>query len=131
MKTRDITLISVFAALITVCAWISIPAPIAFSLQTFGVFCTLYMLGGKRGFFAVLVYESLGIVGLPVFSGFRGGLGVLLGPGGGFLMGLSLQRLSCGLLKSEYPDCGIALRLLWRYMFSVAYGTEYIWTKAS
>ena len=74
-STKDMTLIAMFAVLMAVCSWISIPTQVPFTLQTFAVFCTLGVLGGKRGFFAVLVYVLLGAVGVPVFAGFTGGIG--------------------------------------------------------
>lgn len=78
-----------FAAVLAVCAWISVPlGDQAVSLQTFAVFLTLGLLGGKMGAVTVLVYLLLGAAGLPVFAGFRGGVGVLLGPTGGYLWGL-------------------------------------------
>ena len=57
------------------------------TLQTFGIFLTLGLLGGKRGTITVLVYLLLGAIGTPVFSGFRGGLGALLGTTGGYIFG--------------------------------------------
>lgn len=81
------------AALIAVCAWITVPAPIPFTMQTFGVFLTLLLLEGAEGPLAVTVYLLLGLMGVPVFSAFRGGLGVLLGPGGGYLVGFWCMAL--------------------------------------
>jgi len=82
---------ALFAALITVCAWISVPiGDIAFTLQTLGIFLALTVLGGKWGSISVLIYLLLGAVGLPVFSGFQGGLGILLGATGGYLWGFAL-----------------------------------------
>lgn len=89
------TLCALFAALLAVCAWISIPvSDIALTMQSFGVFLALLLLGGKWGTLSILVYLLLGAVGLPVFSGFRGGFGALLGVSGGFLWGF----LATGLL---------------------------------
>ena len=90
-STKDMTLIAMFAVLMAVCSWISIPTQVPFTLQTFAVFCTLGVLGGKRGFFAVLVYVLLGAVGVPVFAGFTGGIGVLLGTTGGYILGFILS----------------------------------------
>ncbi len=87
MKTRDLVLIALFAALMALCAWITIPSVVPFTMQTFGVFMAVGLLGGKRGTLAVLVYILLGAVGLPVFSGFGGGLGYLLGKTGGYIIG--------------------------------------------
>lgn len=90
---RDLAFIGLFAVLIAVCSWITIPGAVPFTLQTFGVFCTLGMLGGRRGTCAILVYILLGIVGIPVFSGFTGGIGQLLGMTGGYILGFLLMGL--------------------------------------
>ena len=83
-----------FAALICVCSWISIPVgDIAFTLQTFAVFLALGLLGGKWGTVSVGLYLLLGAVGMPVFSGFRGGIGMLAGVTGGYLWGFLLSCL--------------------------------------
>ncbi len=86
-RTRDIILVGVFAALIAVCSWISIPGPVPFTLQTFAVFLAVALLGGKRGILCVLVYLLLGLIGVPVFAGFGAGPGKLLGLTGGYLLG--------------------------------------------
>ena len=61
--------ISLSAALIAVCSYITIPAPVPFTLQVFGVAFALCFLGGARGTVAVLLYLSLGAIGLPVLAG--------------------------------------------------------------
>lgn len=87
MSTKDLALTGMFAVVIAVCSWISIPTAVPFTLQTFAVFSALGLLGGKRGFFAALVYMLLGAVGLPVFAGFKSGVAVLLGSTGGYIVG--------------------------------------------
>ncbi len=87
MSTKDLALTGMFAVVIAVCSWISIPTAVPFTLQTFAVFSALGLLGGKRGFFAVLVYMLLGAVGLPVFAGFKSGVAVLVGSTGGYIVG--------------------------------------------
>lgn len=89
-QTRDMTYIALFAVVMAVCAWITVPAAIPFTLQTLGVFLAVGVLGGKRGTAAVAIYLLMGAVGLPVFSGFTGGLGRLLHVTGGYLLGLLL-----------------------------------------
>ena len=70
------------------CAWIGISlGHTVFTLQTFGILLALGVLGGKRGTVSILCYLLLGVAGLPVFSGFRGGIGAILGPTGGYLWG--------------------------------------------
>ena len=90
-NVRNMVLCSLFASLMALCAWLSIPIPpIAVTMQTFGILLSLGLLGGKRGICAVLLYLAMGFVGLPVFAAFRGGIGALLDPTGGFLWGFLL-----------------------------------------
>ena len=94
MRTVDMAYIAMFAVEMAVCAWISIPAAVPFTLQTLGVFLAVGMLGGKRGTLAVLIYLLLGAVGMPVFAGFNGGLGYMLGSTGGYIVGFLLSALT-------------------------------------
>ncbi len=87
MKVLDLVYIAIGAALIAICSWISIPTAVPFTLQTFAVFFVLLLLGGERGTIATLVYVLLGAVGVPVFAGFSGGVGVLFGNTGGYIIG--------------------------------------------
>lgn len=93
LKTVELTYIALFAVLIAICSWISIPMAVPFTLQTFAVFLAVGILGGKRGTLAVVIYILLGAVGVPVFSGFKGGFGVLIGPTGGYILGFILSAL--------------------------------------
>ena len=94
MKTRNLVLTGVMAALLAVCAWISIPTAVPFTLQTMGVFLAVGILGGRLGTMAVGVYLLLGAAGLPVFSHFTGGIGALTGATGGYLLGFLLIALA-------------------------------------
>ena len=93
LSTKDIAYIAVFAAVIAICSWISIPTTVPFTLQTFAIFLTCMVLGGKRGTLAVLVYILLGAIGIPVFAGFSSGFGVLLGTTGGYIIGFIFSAL--------------------------------------
>ena len=93
-RTLEMTFIAIFVVLIAVCGWISIPTAVPFTLQTFAVSMTVLMLGGRRGTIALTTFILLAAIGVPVLSGFSGGLGVLLGPTGGYIFGwlaLSLE----------------------------------------
>ena len=79
--------IAVAVALIAVCAWISVPAAVPFTLQTFGIFLCSALLGARRGLIAVACYILLGAIGLPVFAGMNAGFGVLAGATGGYITG--------------------------------------------
>jgi len=96
MKNSKLTqtiFIGLFAALIAVCSQIQIPGAVPFTLQTFAVFLAGGLLGGKRGTISVFVYILLGAVGLPVFAGFKGGIGALIGTTGGYIIGFIFSML--------------------------------------
>ena len=92
-RVVDLTYMAVGAALTAVCSWISIPSTVPFTLQTFAVFCVLSLLGGKRGTVSIVIYILLGAVGMPVFAGFTGGIGILLGTTGGYIIGFIFMGL--------------------------------------
>ena len=100
-KYLSLTLIPMMSAVTAICSVIAIPAPggVPFTLQTFAVILTGLILGWKKGSAAILVYLDLGAVGLPVFSGFTGGIGSFAGVTGGFLLGFiplaALSGLPC------------------------------------
>ena len=85
---RHLTFTALMTAILAVCAWISVPAPVPFTLQTLGVFLAVGLLGGRWGSMSVLVYLLLGLAGAPVFSGFTGGIGAFMGARGGYLIGM-------------------------------------------
>lgn len=93
ISTYDLSCIALFTAIITVCSWIALPTAIPFTLQTLGIVLSVGMMGGKRGTMAVLTYVMLGTVGVPVFSGFTGGIGVVTGITGGYIVGFIFTAL--------------------------------------
>lgn len=115
IKTVDLVLIALFAAVTAVMSQLSIPTPfgVPVSLQTFAVALCGYFLGAKKGTSAMIVYILVGAVGVPVFAGFKGGLAALLGVTGGFIFGFIPLALLCGI---EYGRLRMpartALRLL-------------------
>ena len=102
MKTKDMTLIAVMAALICVAGPLSIAiGPIPLSLATFAVYLAGAVLGWKKGTLAVAIYLLIGLVGVPVFSAFSGGFQKLAGVTGGYLVGYLPCALITGLGVSE------------------------------
>ena len=75
-KAKDISLITLFSAIIVICSLVTIPSVVPFTLQTFAIFLCLNILGAKKGIVSILIYIFLGVIGLPVFSGFKGGLSI-------------------------------------------------------
>ena len=129
-------LASLFAALTAVCAWLSVPIPpMAFTLQTFAVLLTLGVLGGKWGTVSILLYLLLGVVGLPVFSGFRGGAVALLDATGGFLWGFPVAALVYWLLEKPGKLSAMIAAQLTCYVcgclwFTVYAGGSGLWAAA-
>ena len=123
MKLRNLVRCGCCAALMAVCAWLAVPlGDTAFTMQTFGVFLTLFLLGGGKGSAACVAYLLLGAVGLPVFSGFQGGLGVLLGPTGGYLWGFLILCLCYWALGKNIGEiAALVLGLL------LCYGCGTVW----
>ena len=104
LRTVDMSYIALFAVLMAVCAWITIPMTVPFTLQIFAVFAALVTLGGRRGTYAVIVYLLLGAVGLPVGAGFQGGLGWLLGTTGGYIVGFLCIALIYWLMTAKLGE---------------------------
>ncbi len=93
---RSYVLISLFSALTCVLSFITIPAPVPFTFQIFGIFLSLTVLGGKKGLISILLYLIICALGLPVFSSFSGGIGHLFGATGGYLLGfIPLALIYC------------------------------------
>ena len=90
MSNRQVARCGVCIALLAVSAWITVPlGPVPFTMQTFVLALLPQVMRTRDALFTVAVYLLLGAVGVPVFSGFQGGLGVLLGPTGGYLLGFA------------------------------------------
>lgn len=102
-KTLDLTYTAIGAVLIAICSWISIPTTVPFTMQTFAVFFILALLDGKRATASIIIYVLLGAVGIPVFSGFGSGLGILLGTTGGYIIGFIFMGLIYMLIMHFLP----------------------------
>jgi biotin transport system substrate-specific component len=117
-ELRKMVFASLFAALTAAGAYIQVPipfSPVAVTLQVFFVLLAGSMLKSKWGSLSMIVYTLLGIVGLPVFSGGSSGLGVLLGPTGGYIFGFIVAAFLIGKLaeKAERAEkAGIAVNVL-------------------
>lgn len=100
-----------------VCAWISLPVgDIAFTMQSFAVILTLMVLGGKWGSVSILIYLLLGAAGMPVFSGFQGGFGTLLGITGGYLWGFLFSGLAYWALERVNRHLAAVMALIVCYI---------------
>ncbi len=127
IKTTDLVYVAIGAALIVICSWISIPTAVPFTLQTFSVFTVLSLLGGRRGTLSILVYILMGAVGIPVFSGFKGGVGVLFGNTGGYILGFLLTGLIFILFERFFgtKTVSVIVALLLGLALCYAFGTAW------
>ena len=104
-RLRSMVLTGVMAAVICVVSPWSIPiGEVPITLTQIAIFLALYVLGWKRGTLSVLIFLLLGSFGLPVFSGFSGGLGKLLGPTGGYLIGYIPMAILGGLFLDHFRN---------------------------
>lgn len=101
-KIYDMAYIAVFTVIIAVCSWISVPTLVPFTLQTFAIFLSVAILGGKRGTLSIIIYVLLGAIGVPVFAGFSGGFGIILNTTGGYIIGFILSALIMWLMETMF-----------------------------
>ena len=102
IPVKDLVLTALMAAVICVVSpWSLSLGPIPFSLSIFVIYLSVYILGWKRGTLATGIYLLIGLVGLPVFSGFTGGPQKLFGPTGGFLLGYLPMALFIGIFLEK------------------------------
>lgn len=99
LTTRELVLAGMFTALLASISQISIPLPtgVPITIQIFGVALIGSVLGWKLGTLSILTYLLSGAIGLPVFSNFRGGLGMLAGVTGGYLWSWPVMAALCGI----------------------------------
>lgn len=102
-KIKKLATAAIFTAIIAATAWISVPTPfgVNLTLQIFGVCLAAFVLGAKGALAATAAYIVIGAVGLPIFSSFLGGIGILLGASGGFLWGFLPCAVLCGFAAKQ------------------------------
>ncbi|NLN83643.1 MAG: biotin transporter BioY [Firmicutes bacterium] len=127
MKTADLTRIALMAAFISICSLVVIPGLVPFTLQTFAVFFTFGVLNSKQSTYAIGLYLLLGLVGLPVFSGFTSGIGQLLGPTGGYLWGFLAAAYALHWLKKSKALAGLNKRVLPYLALAICYALGSSW----
>ena len=103
ISTKTMALIAVMTAVTCVLAPLSIPiGPVPISLTNLAIYFGLYILGMKKETVSYIIYLLIGFVGVPVFSGFTGGAGKLLGPTGGYLIGFIPMAVVAGILIDKF-----------------------------
>lgn len=129
LDTKTIAIIGVMTAVICIMGPLSITLPVSpvpISLGTLAIYFTPYVLGMKKGTISCYVYLLIGLVGLPVFTGFSSGPAKLLGPTGGYLIGYIFMALICGFVidrTNKMPICflGMVLATAVLYLFGTVW----------
>ncbi|HIW21271.1 MAG TPA: biotin transporter BioY [Candidatus Dorea intestinavium] len=126
MKIKDLTLIALITALTCIFAPLSIPiiiSPVPISLTNLVLLTGVYLIDWKSATFSYLAYLCLGLVGLPIFSGFSGGVSKLAGPTGGYLIGFLFMTMIAGIFVKNFRKnlplliVGMVLANLVNYIF--------------
>lgn len=109
MKPSELTMAALFAALTGIAAQFQIPIEmVPVSLQTLFVLCTGGILG-RKGAISMIIYLFMGIVGMPVFAGGKGGIGVMMGPTGGYVIGFIFAAYTAGFLIEKKKNMLISM----------------------
>lgn len=128
ISVKDMAFVAMFSALIAVCSIISIPiGEVPITLQTFAVCLAAAMLGWKRGTLSVFIYVLLGAVGVPVFAGMSGGIGILAGPTGGYIIGFIPAALIIGLAADKWERKALSLTISMVVGVLVCYAIGTVW----
>ena len=101
MKIKDLVYIAIFTSIICVMSLVTIPTTVPFTLQTMAIFICMFMLKPVDAIISVLLYILIGAIGLPVFSNFKSGFGVLAGPTGGYIIGFILMPFMSLIFKNK------------------------------
>ena len=117
--TYAITVTALMTAVTCILAPLSIPiGPVPISLTNLAIYISLYLLGWKRGTISYLIYLLIGLVGIPVFSGFTGGPAKLAGPTGGYIIGFIAMAIIAGLVIDHFHQP-------WLQLIGMIVGTSY------
>lgn len=132
LNLKDIILVGIFAALTAILSQLSFKSPfspVSITMQTLAVFLSAALLGSKKGFLSQIVYILLGVFGVPVFANLRGGLDVILGPSGGYIIGFPVIVLITGLLierKYEIKAMELAIQMTFGTVILYIIGTAWL-----
>lgn len=131
LTTHELVLISLVTAVTCILAPFSIPLPISpvpISFTNLVLYISIYLLGWKRSTISYIIYLLLGFAGLPVFSGFTGGLGKLAGPTGGYLIGFLFLTVIAGILVERFPQKRLlcALGMILGTIITYIFGTFWL-----
>lgn len=124
----QLTFMALMAAIMCILGPMSLPiGPVPITLTNLVIYFTVFVLGMKTGVGSYILYLLLGMVGLPVFSGYMGGLGKLVGPTGGYLIGFIFMIVISGIILEKANRRLIPTIIGWIIGTAVAYIFGTIW----
>lgn len=110
LTTYQIVVTALFAALMCIFGPLAVPiGPVPISLTNLVIYLAIFLLGTKLGTLSYVIYLLLGVAGLPVFSGYAGGIGKLAGPTGGYLIGFIPMAIICGVAIEKWTKNNIII----------------------
>lgn len=122
-STLNMVMIALFTAILCVLGPMSVQiGPVPLSLATLVIYFSLFFLGWKKGMITCLIYLLIGLAGLPVFSGFSGGIGKLAGPTGGYLIGYVFLALVAGIFIEKFEKSMVLC------LVGMVFGTAVLYT---
>lgn len=124
----DLTMIALMAAVLCILGPLSLPiGPIPISLATLVIYVTVVFLGMVKGTISCLLYLCIGLIGLPVFSGFSGGPGKMFGPTGGYLFGYLVLALIAGFFVDRFKESRVMYAVGMVVGTAVMYAIGTVW----
>ncbi|MCR5482376.1 MAG: biotin transporter BioY [Clostridia bacterium] len=127
-KSRSITAVALMTAVICIVSPFTLPiGPVPIGFANFIIMLAALLLGAKKGFLSCLIFLLLGFAGLPVFSSFSGGVGVLLGPTGGYIIGYLFLALATGISSQISDSQNSKLRVAVILFFGMLIGTAILY----
>ena len=119
-NVKTAVLCALGCAFLCICAMIFVPFAVPFTMQTFALALLLLLLGGKRTLLCVLLYLAVGAIGVPVFAGFMGGIGIFASFSGGFLVGFVAMAGIFACVEKQGRRAKIALACSFLGLYAVA-----------
>lgn len=107
LSTKDMIVCGIFASITAILSQISIPLPfttVPLTMQVFAVALSGVILGAKKGFISQIIYIIIGAIGMPVFAQMNGGIGAIVGPTGGFILGFPFMSLVIGYFSEKFKS---------------------------
>ena len=127
LKLKNSILIALFSVILLICSRISIPYVIPFTLQSLGVFLTFGILGGKRGLLSLLLYFTLGLIGIPISASGEAGINLFFNPTTGYIIGWFLCGVMFWIVETKFGNCNKTRIIIFSIGTIICYAAGTVW----